>query len=203
VAEEHADAPFDKLLREYGKVFQDFDDLTLARWQAQTLGQFEGKVWRSSHPLLRAYLLAAQVGDERQVWFKRLATPPREYPESACCRAPLLVMLTRDVMESGLVCMHCNGTAVAFEDIPVDLQPPVKSWATEYAPIHAVAHWEDRQRKITGNYEQALEEAAQAAEKLLATAGRRLAPRFLEYYPAIVWEDQDECLEVRPEDIFP
>jgi len=23
----------------------------------------------------------------------------------------------------------------------------------------------------------------------------------LEAYPAIVWEDQDECLEVRPEDV--
>jgi hypothetical protein len=23
----------------------------------------------------------------------------------------------------------------------------------------------------------------------------------LEFYPAVVWEDQDECLEVRPEDV--
>jgi hypothetical protein len=26
-------------------------------------------------------------------------------------------------------------------------------------------------------------------------------PPFLDHYSAIVWEDQDECLEVRPEDI--
>ena len=38
-------------------------------------------------------------------------------------------------------------------------------------------------------------------EELLATAGREIVPKFLELYPAIVWEDQDECLEVRPEDI--
>jgi hypothetical protein len=37
---------------------------------------------------------------------------------------------------------------------------------------------------------------------LLAIAGGQLLPKFLRYYPAIVWEDQDECLEVRPEDIY-
>ena len=39
------------------------------------------------------------------------------------------------------------------------------------------------------------------SEQLLAQIGSRLAPKFLEHFPAIVWEDQDECLEVRPEDI--
>jgi hypothetical protein len=24
---------------------------------------------------------------------------------------------------------------------------------------------------------------------------------FLDYYPALIWEDQDECLEVEPKDI--
>ena len=32
-------------------------------------------------------------------------------------------------------------------------------------------------------------------------AGRTLAKQLLEHYPAVIWEDQDECLEVRPEDI--
>jgi hypothetical protein len=26
-------------------------------------------------------------------------------------------------------------------------------------------------------------------------------PPLLEFYPAVIWEDQDECLEVRPEDV--
>ena len=43
--------------------------------------------------------------------------------------------------------------------------------------------------------------AAQSAEKLLAQAGTQLAPALLENYPAVAWEDQDECLEVRPEDV--
>ena len=38
-------------------------------------------------------------------------------------------------------------------------------------------------------------------EGLLAEAGKVLVPKFLEHYAAIVWEDQDECLEVRPEDV--
>jgi hypothetical protein len=38
-------------------------------------------------------------------------------------------------------------------------------------------------------------------EELLGFAGKTLAPKLLDHYPAIVWEDQDECLEVRPEDI--
>jgi len=45
----------------------------------------------------------------------------------------------------------------------------------------------------------AYENAAKAAEKLLSTCGRELAPKLLDAYAAIIWEDQDECLEVRPE----
>jgi len=36
---------------------------------------------------------------------------------------------------------------------------------------------------------------------LLIVAGREIAPKFLEFYPAAIWEDQDDCLEVRPEDV--
>jgi len=194
-------SPLDRLWQEYSRVFQDFDDVTLARWMAQTLGQLEGRVWRLSHPLLGAYRLAAQVGHDRQIWLKRLVNPPSAYLEGPCCRAPLLPLLTRDVVESGLVCQHCSGTAVPFEEIPAELRVMVKDWAGEYAPVHAVAHWEDKQRKSAGGYDEAFENAAKDAERLLARVGASIAPKFLEYHPAIVWEDQDECLEVRSEDI--
>ena len=59
----------------------------------------------------------------------------------------------------------------------------------------------DRQRKRGGNYDAAYESAAQQAEQLLASAGRELAPKLLDSYAAVIWEDQDECLEVRPEDV--
>jgi hypothetical protein len=199
---DNPESPIDKLWLEYSRVFRDFDDLTLARWLAQTLGQLEGSVWRLSHPLLGAFRLATQVAHDRQIWLKRLATSPAAYPESVCCRAPLLPLFTREIVESGLACQHCGGTAVPFEEIPTELQPPFKDWATQYGPIHAVAHWDDRQRKRVVNYDRTYEEAAIQAGELLATAGRELVPKLAEIYPAVVWEDQDECLEVRPEDIL-
>jgi hypothetical protein len=197
-----SDSPFDQLLKEYSLVFREFDELTLARWLAQTLGQIEGKAWRSTHPLLGAYRLAAQIGHERQIWFKRLATPPAAYLESPCCRAPMLPLLTRDVRETGLICQHCSDTLVPFDEIPEAIRGEIDHWALQYAPIHAVAHWDDRQRKGAGNYDRAFEQAAREAEALLIRAGTQLAPSLLEFYPAIIWEDQDECLEVRPEDIL-
>jgi hypothetical protein len=151
--------------------------------------------------LLGAYRLAAQLGHERQIWLKRLVATPDPYSESPCCRAPMLPLLTRDVHEVGLICQHCNETLVPFDDIPHALQRDLKAWAARYAPVHAVAHWDDRQRKAAGDYDHAYENAAEEAEQLLAKAGRHLAPRLLESYAAVVWEDQDECLEVRPEDV--
>jgi hypothetical protein len=190
----------DELWKEYGRAFTDWDDHTLARWLAQTLGQLAGKSWRVSHPLVEAYRLGAQLAHDRQIWFKRLATAPTAYLESPCCRAPLLPLLTRDVKETGLVCLHCNEPMIAFTDLPGELRSSLEAWADEYAPVHQVAHWEESRQKRP-DYNAAYEEAAQKAERLLARAGFHLAPQLLEFYPALVWEDHDECLEVQPEDI--
>ena len=62
---ENPESPLDLLWKEYGAVFRDFDDMTLARWLVQTLGQFQGKAWRQSHPLFFAYRLAAQRANEQ------------------------------------------------------------------------------------------------------------------------------------------
>ena len=196
-----AESPLDLLWKEYIQCFRDLDDSTLARWLAQTLGQVAGRAWRLSHPLLGAYRLAAQLGHERQIWLKRLVATPHPYSESPCCRAPMLPLLTRDVHEIGLICQHCNETLVPFDEISASLQGDLKAWALLYAPVHAVAHWDDRQRDAADDYDHAYENAAEEAEQLLAQAGHQLAPRLLEFYAAVVWEDQDECLEVRPEDV--
>ena len=113
----------------------------------------------------------------------------------------MLPLLTRDVNEVGLICQHCSETLVPFDEVPTPLKDDLGNWASEYAPVHAVAHWDDRQRKAAGDYDHAFESAAEEAEELLARAGRELAPKLLELYAAVVWEDQDECLEVRPEDV--
>ena len=106
-------------------------------------------------------------------------------------------------METGLLCQHCAETLVPLEDLPADLLVLVKDWAAEYAPVHKVAHWGGSiSAAQAGNYDKAFaEDAAVRAEKLLAVAGFEIMPRFLEHYPAIIWEDHDECLEVRPDDI--
>jgi hypothetical protein len=198
---EMSDSPLERLWSEYAEVFREFDDLTLARWMSQTLSQLQGRLWRFSHPLLGAYRLASQVAHERQIWLKRLANAPASYAEAPCCRAPMLPLFTRDIVDSGLVCQHCANTAVPFEDLSPEVQALLQAWSEKYKPIHAVAHWDDDQRKSAGDYDRAFDQAAAEAEKLLVQAGRDLLPRFLETYPALVWEDQDECLEVRPEDI--
>jgi hypothetical protein len=198
---DNPESPLDVLWKEYSAAFRDFDDMTLARWLAQTLGQFQSKAWRQSHPLFFAYRLAAQLANEKQIWLKRLVAMPRAYVESPCCRAPTLPLLTRDVHEAGLICQHCNDTLVPFEEIPSGMQSELTAWSARYSPVHAVAHWDDRQRKSAGDYDRAYENAAEQAESLLARAGTTLAVKLLEFYPAVVWEDQDECLEVRPEDV--
>ena len=201
VPETKEESALDKLWREYARNFRDFDDLMLARWCSQTLGQLHGRAWRLSHPLVGAYRLASQLAHDRQVWLKRLVNIPAGYSEASCCRAPLLPLFTRDIASSGLICQHCNETAVPFEQLPADLQSKYRTWADAYAPVHDVAHWDDKQRKKSRDYETAFENAAQRAEELLAEAAHDLVPQLLESYPAAVWEDQDECLEVRPQDI--
>ncbi len=191
----------DQLLGEYGQLFRDMDDLTLARWMSQTLGQFAGRVLRLSHPLVAAYRLAAQLGNERMIWQKRLVSVPMRYPSAACCGAPLLPLLTRDVLESGLVCLHCNETAIPFDELPRGARSVLRPWAAEYAQTHAVAHWDEQRQRACGNYDDAFNEAANTAIMLLAFLGSGTAPRLAETLPALIWEDQDECLEVRPEDI--
>jgi hypothetical protein len=195
------DSPLDRLWAEYGLAFLDWDDMTLARWMAQTLGQLQGSAWRLSHPLVSAYRLVAQLAHDRQIWLKRLATIPAGYSTAPCCRAPLLPLLTREAVDAGLVCHHCNQTAVPFDEIPSDLQQMIKSWSAEYAPVHAVAHKGDGAEQKPENFDRDFEQAANEAEKLLVFAGREIMPKFLDYFPASIWEDQDECLEIRPEDI--
>jgi hypothetical protein len=189
------------LWKEYSRAFEDFDDMTLARWLAQTLGQLQGRSWRFSHPLIGSYRLAAVLAHQRQIWLKRLANVPSGFAAAACCRAPTLPLFSRDIVQCGLICQHCSETLVPFEELPADLQPPVQRWADDYAAVHAVAHWDDQQRKNVADYDEACDEAATKAEDLLGFAAGRLLPKFLDHYPAILWEDHDECLEVLPEDI--
>ena len=191
----------ERLWQDYAGVFRDFDDLTLARWMSQTLSQLQGQLWRMSHPLVASYRLAAMVAHERQVWHQRLVTVPPDFPTAECCRAPLLPMITRDVLENGLICLHCNGTAVEIEKVGEPAEA-LAAWAEAYAPIHGVAHWDEARRTTQENYDQVYEDAATESEKHLAHLGTELAPQLVEFFPAVIWEDLVVCLQVRPEDIL-
>ena len=191
----------DQLWMGYSRVFVEMDDLSLARWMAQTLGQLSGHAWRLSHPLLQTYELAAHTAHDRQIWLKGMAIIPAEYTAAECCRAPLLPVLSRDVFDVGLVCKHCGETCVKLDDLPGEMMQVFDTWSTCYDKAHSVAHWEDDGKKLPPDYDKLFELSAKSAEKLLAQAGSQLAPALLEIYPAVAWEDQDECLEVRPEDV--
>jgi hypothetical protein len=52
------------------------------------------------------------------------------------------------------------------------------------------------------NYDEVFEKAARAAETALRKAALEILPELLEHYPTLLWEDQDECLEVEPGDII-
>jgi hypothetical protein len=192
---------YDHLWKEYTDVFMEMDDLTLARWMAQTLGQFAGRVWRLSHPLLLTYELAARAAHDRQIWLKGMGIVPADYIPAECCRAPLFPVLSRDVAEVGLVCKHCGEACVHPEDLPVEMKSSLIEWAEKYEKVHSVAHWEEDGIKLPHDYDRQLEKAAIKAEKYLLENGDKLALDLLDYYPAVAWEDQDECLAVRPEDL--
>lgn len=193
--------PADRLWSQYGTLFQRFDDLTLARWLVQTLGHFTGGLWRYSHPLVGAYKLASQVGHQRQIWLKRLVDIPNPFAVAECCRSPLLPLVTRDLQESGLICIHCGEQAFPLGELPRELRQALDGWSRDYAAFHRVAHLEGREKEAAGNFDDALDDAAEGASRCLERAASRVFPGLLETFPAVIWEDHDECLEVRPEDL--
>jgi len=194
-------AQLDQLWQEYGSFLKGWDDLSLARWMAQTLGQLNGKVWRLSHPLIGVYRLAAMEAHGRGLRLGRLAQVPHDYPSSPCCGNPLLPLVTRDVGEEGMLCAHCNGKSMTLDQLPDDLAGQLEDWSSAYAKIHAVAHWDENQKRACPNYEETYNEAAQAAERLLVELGKKILPQGLDHYPAVIWEDHDECLDIRADDL--
>ena len=190
-----------RLWEEYRHSLQSHDDLGLARWNAQTLGQLRGRAWRLSHPLIGLNRLLAQEIHQRSIRPGRLATIPAEYSIASCCGAPLVPLVTREILRSGLICEACSQTAVPFAELPEECQAPLQAWSEEYDRVHAVAHWNESEKSIYPDYEEAYNQAAEQAENLLVELESRILPLLLNHYAALVWEDHDECLDIRPDDI--
>ena len=191
----------DPVWKEYGEVFRSLDDFTLARWMAQTLGQIRGRVMRVSHPLVVTYRLAADLARERNIWQMRLVDAPHGYYLSPCCSAPFLPRFHRDVIETGLLCEHCWETLVPLDCLPNSLETRSVEWCRLYHRVHAVAHWDSAKQQALDNYEKKRKEAVGRAISLMLKLKAQLLPRFVEHYPAILWDDQDECLGIEPDDI--
>ena len=196
------DDTLDQLWKEYSNLFQDFDDLTLARWMSQTLGQIQGRIIRYSHPIVGAYRMAALIANERHLWLKRMVSLPSQYSEAPCCRAPVLPLFTRDLLESGIICEHCNDTLTNIDDLPEPLAKLCREWGESYGKHHEVAHWTEQKRADAIDYDSIIKNSASACAALLKQARITIFPLLVEEYPTLLWEDQDECLNVRPEDIL-
>lgn len=201
IQEKMSENDVERLWEEYSKPLEEFDDLTLARWLCQLLSQVRGKSWRFSHPLVATARMVARIAHKRQIWLKRMAEPPAPYFVAECCRAPLVPLVTRDIRKTGLICLHCDDTAIPFEDMPSELRELIAPWGEEYEKIHQVAHYSQEEQDEMPDYEGAMDEAAEAAEDLMGLLALQILPAFAEHYGAVVFEDHDECLEVRPEDI--
>ncbi len=192
----------DRLWEEYRLIFDGFDDPSLARFMAQLLGQINGGIWRASHPICGLLRLAAHTCHQRGLRVGRHARVPEGYEAAACCGAPVLPLFTRDVLERGFICTFCDGTLMSLDDLPAEQKEVVGVWARQYAEVHDVAHWDERQRAATGDYEEVYNRAAQQGTEMWVELVDNILPTLVpEIFPAVIWEDQDECLDIRPEDL--
>ena len=74
-------------------------------------------------------------------------------------------------------------------------------WAEDYSSIHGVAHWDETRRTITRITNKLLRMPLSKANNCSPTKVSNWRPAG-GVFPAVIWEDQDECLQVRPEDII-
>jgi hypothetical protein len=192
----------ERLWEEYRSFLNGFDDPTLARWIAQIIGQLNGGIWRASHPLCGVFRLGAFTAHQRGLRPARHARIPEDFREAACCGAPMIPLFTRDIVERGFVCPFCDGTVMSLDELPEPSRAIVQGWAENYDRVHSVAHWDDRKKLSVRSFEEELEKAAEQASLLWVELVDQILPTLIpEIFPAIIWEDQDECLDIRPEDL--
>lgn len=191
------------LWQEHTRALKTWDDLSLARWLNQTLGQLHERCWRASHPLVVAYRLGATVAQQRDIWNRRTFSFNNHYQRAPCCGAPTIPFISFEVCTHGLYCSCCGEVMNTLEELPAEINSGFRQWGASYDIIHQVAHWSDPERKQCGDYDRALDDACERAIPLLAKLGYELAPKVLRAFPAVFWEDADNCLDVIPEDIAP
>ena len=191
------------LWHEHMRALKSWDDLSLARWLNQTLGQLFERSWRASHPLVLAYRLGAAVAHQRDLWNRRILSIDAHYQPTDCCRAPSIPFVTFEACTHGIYCSCCGEVLLMIEELEASLASSFKHWSSHYEAVHSVAHWSEEERKRYGDYDEALDRASARAVPLLSRFGYQLVPRFLQTFPTVFWEDSDHCLDILPEEIPP
>ncbi|MDD2708983.1 MAG: hypothetical protein PHV34_13435 [Verrucomicrobiae bacterium] len=192
-----------ELWQEHAKALRTWDDLSLMQWTNQVLCQLHERSWRASHPFVMSYRLALTVIQQRDLWSRRLVSMSSHYQPAECCGAPSIPLVSHDICKYGLYCSNCGTELAELAGFPPGIVKTFNAWGAAYETYHQVAHWPDDKRRKKDDYEAAMETAREKALPLLSQLGFSLAPRFLEFYPAVFWEDGDDCLDIIPEDLTP
>jgi hypothetical protein len=188
---------------EHLQAFKTWDDLGLARWLNQTLGQLHDHCWRASHPLVMVYRLAAAIAYQRDLWNRRIFPMNEKFSEAACCGSPAIPFVSFEIATHGIYCSCCGSVLEDVGQLPGNLPERFKQWARKYDPLHEIAHFDEVRQRASSSYEEELNHAANDASPLLAELGYQLAPQLLGLYPVVIWEDSDHCLDILPEEIAP
>ena len=80
-----------------------------------------------------------------------------------------------------------DSTEVLWQDYS-----PLFQGFDDFVLVRWMARWGEWRRKSQDQYEHVFEQAAQKSEAQLS---------YFDNFPLVIWDDQDECLQVRPEDI--
>ncbi len=199
--QEESDHRLDHLWEEHRKWLDDYDDLTLVRMRSQILSQMCGGVWRLSHPLVGMHRLVSRTLNKRGTHIQWIQSIPSGYTEAACCGAPLVPLITRDLVEGGIYCEACGQTALHLADLPPEVSFSFRRWAESYATVHDVAHMSEEEVATAKDYEADFQAAAEQAEDELMFLGTTILPHCVSAFSCIVWQDHDECLRIWPEDL--
>lgn len=191
------------LWQEHARALRSWDDLLLARWLNQTLGQLVDRCWRASHPLVVAYRLGATVAHQRDLWNRKPIPMNSQFLSAACCGAPTIPFVSFEICTHGIYCSCCGDILATLEDVSKDLRNSIQHWGKVYETSHHVAHWNEEERRKHGDYDKMLDRACDEAVPLLARLGYELSPRLVGQWPVVIWEDADHCLDIIPEDIAP
>lgn len=187
-------------LKEYHNLLNNLSDSDLANYIERTYNIFKGQLVRHSHPLLQSYHMLVGVALDRNIAFYKSETCPK-------CGAPKLGFLAPGSGKDGIYCFHCAESIVPVSDLPETVKEDTVAWGMNYIKWSNVALWNPEQQKqaeeASGQpYGIIFERAQLRCKDFLREMAIRIAPEYLQFFPAIVWHDSDSGLYISPQDLL-